>query len=302
MGISSHTTTGDNNITLHSGANVLGGADINSAGITMHSTFGNQQLMLGQGSQLSSLNDLALSTLSNTGSTEINNSGQIIGYAILTGNNVIFNNQMTGVVDLKNFSSGIKDNITYNIGTIDGIFNNAGHIKFADENFDGTTTHAVFNVDTFSNSGLIDLTGKNPIGANDLVGDTFTINGNYVSDGGSIYLNTLLDDASSNNGHGTSDLVVVNGDVSTGGGATKLFIKPTVSTSNLGQLTIGDGIKVVDVQGTSTADAFQLGRPVVADAYEYTLGQGQADDSWYLSSYYKGSSGNIQYNPAMGPT
>ncbi|AWM80155.1 hypothetical protein DKL61_07165 [Gammaproteobacteria bacterium ESL0073] len=302
-GIYSNTTTGTNNITLHAGSNIIGGRSANSAGIAIQSTSGNQQLLLEQGSQLSSLNDLALSSQSSTGNTEINNNGQITGYATLMGNNVVFNNQSAGVIDLKNFGSGSKGDIIYNVGSSNGVFNNAGLIKFADKNFDDTATKAVFNVATFNNSGIIDLTGKNPNGTNDLVGDTFTINGNYVSNGGSIYLNTLLDDASSNNGQGTSDLIIVNGNVTTSSGATNLYITPTASTANLGQLTTGNGIKVVEVQGTSSSDAFQLGRPVVAGAYEYTLGQGQNDDSWYLSSYYKGNTGGngiIQYNPAIG--
>ncbi|AWM80350.1 hypothetical protein DKL61_08255 [Gammaproteobacteria bacterium ESL0073] len=302
-GIYSKTTSGDNNIRLHAGANVIGGSNGNSAGISMQSISGNQKLTLEQGSQLSSLGDLALSSENYGGNTEINNSGTIIGYANLTGDNVAFNNQSAGVIDLKDFGQGSKGDITYNVGSSNGTFNNAGLIKFADENFDGTATNAIFNVATFNNSGIINLTGKNPDGKNDLVGDTFTINGNYVSEGGSIYLNTVLDDASSNGGQGTSDLVVVNGDVTTGSGATNLYITPTASTANLGQLTMGDGIKVVDVQGTSSTDAFKLGRPVVAGAYEYTLGQGQNDENWYLSSYYKGNSGGngiIQYNPAMG--
>lgn len=299
VGINSNTTSGSNNITLHTGANVIGGASINSAGITMQSTTGTQQLFLAEGSQLSSKNDLALSSQNSTGSSTVDNNGQIIGYATLVGNNVVFNNQATGVVNLKNFNNTIKNDITYTIGTVNGLFNNAGTIKFADKNFDGTATNATFNVGTFSNSGIIDLTGKKPTGNNDLVGDTFTINGNYVSDAGSIYLNTVLDDASSNGGQGTSDLIIINGNVTTGIGATKLYITPTASTASLGQLTTGNGIKVIDIQGTSSNNAFQLGRPVVAGVYEYTLGQGHFDDSWYLSSYSKNNGINsiIQYNP-----
>ncbi|AZS51161.1 autotransporter outer membrane beta-barrel domain-containing protein [Entomomonas moraniae] len=303
IGIASTTTTGENTINLSSQAKVMGGNDASSAGIFMKSTSGKQQIVLAQGSELSSLNDMAISGQNSTGNTTVNNNGRIIGRANLSGNNVVFNNQTAGILDLKNFSSGSKSDIIYTIGTSGGVINNAGLIKFADENFDGTTTNAIFNVATLTNSGIIDLTGKNPTGANNLVGDTFTINGNYVSDGGSIYLNTLLDDASSNGGQGTSDLIIVNGNVTTSSGATNLYITPTASTANLGQLTTGNGIKVVEVQGTSSSDAFQLGRPVVAGAYEYTLGQGQSDDSWYLSSYYKGNAGGngiIQYNPAIG--
>lgn len=302
IGIYSATTTGANSINLHSGSNVIGGMEADSSGIFMSTLSGMQLLNLAEGSKISSLNDLAISIKSNHGDTTINNNGQIIGYVTIpSGDSVVFNNKINGIIDLKNFSNGTKNSIVYNIGAIDSIFNNEGLVRFADDNFDGSTTNTTFNVASFINSGLIDLTGKNPSGTNDLVGDTFTINGNYISNGGSIYLNTVLDNAISNAGQGISDLVIINGNASTGaGGATNVYITPTAKTTNLGDLTIGNGIKIIDITGTSSKDAFKLGSPVVAGAYEYTLGQGKADDSWYLSSYKKESNDIIQYNPAIG--
>lgn len=227
------------------------------------------------------------------------------------GNGALFTTEGDASVGEINIENGSELTLTSNTnwsanvagGT--GNFSNKGTITFDNTSVAYDATIGASN--GFSNYGAIDLTSKNPNSNNNLVGNILTIDGNYVSEGGSIYLNTLLDDATSNGGQGTSDLIKITGNVTTGAnGATKLYIIPTASTANLGQLTIGNGIKVIDVQGTSDPSdppPFQLGRPVVAGAYEYTLGQGQTDDSWYLSSYYKGSSGGngiVQYNPAMG--
>lgn len=294
--ISATTQTGSNNITLGN-TTVKGGTGATGGGIYMSSTTGEQQLI--SAANISAQNDQAIFGSSDA-STTITNNNTVIGYTNFSGNGTVTFNNHADVV-LQNFNGdNTKSTIINNFGT-DGLYNNKGTIRFSEKNFDSTVTHAVFNVASFTNSGTINLTGKNPTGANNFVGDTFTINGNYVSDGGNIYLNTLLDDASSNNGQGTSDLLIVTGDVTTASDATKLFITPTANTANLGQLTVGNGIKVVEVQGTSSADAFKLGNPIVAGAYEYTLNQGQTDNNWYLSSYYKGNAnGIIQYNPAMG--
>ncbi|WP_392565362.1 autotransporter outer membrane beta-barrel domain-containing protein [Utexia brackfieldae] len=293
--ISATTRAATNTITLGN-TNITGGSDTNGGGVYMSSTTGTQQLT--SAANISAKNDQAIFG-SSQATTTIDNNNIVTGYTNFTGAGaVIFNNNANIV--LQNFAgTETKSTITNNFGTT-GIYNNNGTILFSDKNFDGTNTNAVFNVGTFNNTGVIDLTGKNPTSANDLVGDTFTINGNYVSNDGSVYLNTLLDDASSNGGQGTSDQLIINGNVTTGSAATKLFITPTASSVNLGQLTTGDGIKVVDIKGTSSADAFKLGRSVVAGAYEYTLNQGQTDNSWYLSSYKLNNSSVIQYNPAMG--
>lgn len=307
-GIYATTNEGSNTVTLASGANVIGGAGDNSlvSGVLMTSQTGDQELNIASGAKLSSLNDSAINSNNTSGKTTINNSGTITGYANFTGTDVTFNNR-GGTLNLQDFSSGSKGTISYNIGdTGTGTFNNEGTIQFGEATLDGNTNHAIFNVATFNNNthGIIDLTGKNPASKNNLVGDTFTINGNYVSNGGSLYLNTLLDDASSNAGKGTSDQLQIQGDVTTGtGGATKIYIMPTANS--LGQLTTGDGIKVVDVQGTSSANAFALDRRLTAGAYEYTLNQGSSDDSWYLSSFYHptgggSGTGQIMYSPSIG--
>lgn len=296
--IDSTASAGDNIINI-TGGTIKGASGTNSAGLKLTTTGGKTHII--NNGQISSDNDLAILSQTTGGETIVDNGGTIVGYSTIRGSDVVFNNQ-GGTLDLQNFSSGSKATVVNAIGTANGIFNNVGTIKFSDRNLDGTTSHAVFDVATFNNAGTINLTNKNPLGDNALVGDTITINGNYVSNGGSFYLNTLLDDGSSNGGQGTSDLLIVTGDVTTGTGATKVFITPTAPS--LGQLTTGDGIKVVEVQGSSSSNAFALGKPLTSGAYEYLLNKGTANENWYLTSFYNpyggGSGGQVIYNPAIG--
>lgn len=295
------TTKNDaNSVTVASGANLLGGSGDNGAAVFMTTEGGNQELTIAAGASIASKNDKAIFSNNTSGITTVENSGTITGYATLQGNNVTFIN--AGALDLKNKSSG-KQAVTYTIGNNGaGTFNNNGIINFNTDMLDGTTNTATFEVANFNNNshGIINLTSKNPNGRNNLVGDKFTIKGNYIANGGSIYLNTTLDNASSNGGIGNSDLLQVEGNVTTNGSATRLYITPTANS--FGGLTEGHGIKVIDVKGsTSQANAFVLGRPLTAGAYEYILNQHDMD--WYLSSFYKptgSSAGQILYNPAIG--
>ncbi|HIC2886860.1 TPA: autotransporter outer membrane beta-barrel domain-containing protein [Morganella morganii] len=100
-----------------------------------------------------------------------------------------------------------------------------------------------------------------------------TINGNYISDGGSVYLNSqLYDDAS------LTDKLIVNGNTS---GNTTMFIRNAGGT---GAPTL-EGIELVRVSGQSDGEFIQSGR-LVAGAYDYFLkrGQGEKSNNWYLTS------------------
>ncbi|MDR1827730.1 MAG: autotransporter outer membrane beta-barrel domain-containing protein, partial [Methylobacteriaceae bacterium] len=114
---------------------------------------------------------------------------------------------------------------------------------------------------------------------------TLTVTGNFVGNNGVFQLNTRLDGDNS-----PTDLVHIKGNTS---GTAVLRVK---NAGGNGALTSGDGIKVVDVDGTSDA-AFSLSgdylaetgeEVVVAGAYGYTLHRGglaKADDGdWYLRS------------------
>lgn len=129
---------------------------------------------------------------------------------------------------------------------------------------------------TFANAGEL-----RP-GPND--GQSFgslTIRGDYVSNGGTMTVNTAL----GTDGSATDRLILDGGSAS---GATPITV---INRGGQGGLTAGDGIQVVQaVNGALTAaSAFSLAGPVNAGAYEYQLYRGGNDgsnpQSWYLRSH-----------------
>ncbi|MDC6663112.1 autotransporter outer membrane beta-barrel domain-containing protein, partial [Leclercia adecarboxylata] len=90
---------------------------------------------------------------------------------------------------------------------------------------------------TLTNAGRIDL--SNGGGA----GDTFTVVGNYVGNGGALYLNTVLGDDSS----ASDKLVISTGSAS---GTTGVGI---LNAGGAGASTVADGILVVQaINGATT--------------------------------------------------
>lgn len=99
------------------------------------------------------------------------------------------------------------------------------------------------------------------------------VNGNYDSDNGILYFNTVLGDDNS-----VTDRLIVKGNTS---GTT------WVSVSNVGgsgRHTL-NGIELISVEGKSDGEFIQTGR-IAAGAYDYTLNRGLAGNSnnWYLSN------------------
>ena len=101
--------------------------------------------------------------------------------------------------------------------------------------------------------------------------------GSLGGTGGTIGMNAVLNEG----GVATqSDQLHVTGNVS---GKHRLAV---TNQDGAGARTVGDGIKLVQVDGQSAADNFTLATPVQAGAYEYRLFQGGSDSvaSWYLRS------------------
>lgn len=268
--IYSQTGTGDNIINVAEGIHVHGG-DGAGATVNIASTSGNQ--ILTNDGVISATSDRAI-VGGSAGSTTIDNNNLMTGYVSLSGNNVIFNNN--GRFDLQNFGSGAKANSVSSFGA-NGVFNNSGVLALSNKNNTGTTTQAsLTGLANFNHNGVIDLR----TGQNSLAGNTLTIGnagaGNFVSNGGALYLNTYIATTG-----GISDKLVIDNAI-TGTGATKVFITPTAGSS-YGYLT-GDGIEVIQVNGNSSNNAFALGRPVVNGIYQYGLYQGGSASaySWYL--------------------
>ncbi|WP_434777193.1 autotransporter outer membrane beta-barrel domain-containing protein [Neisseria sp. Ec49-e6-T10] len=289
---------GTHNITLKEGAFVQGGTQdydspyyyayglFNAAGILLHPALADLRntINLERGAKLYSLNDMAIYQIDSGGNstTTINNAGIITGQIDISSvhDTTTLNNQAGGTLELQNYASGSKDEVMFHLGGTNSVLNNDGLIKFSDKDAGDTATpsNAVFNVATFNNnaSGVIDLTSKNN-GSNNLVGDTVTINGQYVANGGQLNINTEL-----NGNNSVSDQLIVNGDVVLGSEATLLSVTPTLNS--LGVKTTGDGIQVISVSGTSDDQAFSLKGPLTAGAYEYILDKGQLNENWYLSN------------------
>ncbi|MXO67984.1 autotransporter outer membrane beta-barrel domain-containing protein [Altererythrobacter marinus] len=143
------------------------------------------------------------------------------------------------------------------------------------------------------NAGRIDLTGggSGP-------GDTFTVAGDYVGEGGLLLLDTVLGDDSS-----LSDRLVIDGGTATG--TTGVTI---LNAGGAGAETTADGILVVEaLNGASTASgAFALNHRVAIGAFEYFLFRGGLSngtgENWYLRSTLANPPADVaQPEPAPAP-
>jgi outer membrane autotransporter barrel domain len=170
----------------------------------------------------------------------------------------------------------------------------------------GINQGQILNVSQFSNAGVLNLA------VNQLAGDILAITGNsslagqsvhdggsvtsgggnFVSEGGTLILDTVLNEGGS---AAQSDVLVVD-NASKGSEATTIVIN---KVGGSGALTEKDGIQVVNVLGEANKEAFTLaGSPLKAGAYEYTLEQGSlsnpANQSFYLRTNEQ------QINPDVG--
>lgn len=121
-----------------------------------------------------------------------------------------------------------------------------------------------------TNNGTLQLAA-----ANGTPGNVLQVAGNY-SGSGRLVLNTALDASGTAS---QSDRLVVGGNAS---GSTAISVKQSGTAAQ----TVGNGIELVQVKGTSSANSFRLAQPVQAGAYQYLLYQGGPTDanSWYLRS------------------
>lgn len=150
--------------------------------------------------------------------------------------------------------------------------------------FAGNGTHTVASfgagqlVDV-TNAGVIDLTNNNSNAT-----DKFVIAGSYTGQSGRLSLQTVL--ASDNS---PSDQLAIKGSGAAGTGSTSIFV---TNLNGPGDMTVADGIRVVDADGgaITTAGAFSLGGPVAAGVFEYQLFRGGVtpnagnDNDWFLRS------------------
>jgi outer membrane autotransporter protein len=160
-------------------------------------------------------------------------------------------------------------------GTVSGSVNNSGTIAAANalSSFASGNTGAFSIGGNLNNAGIVNLAA-----ASGRIGNVLNVAGNYTGTNGQVVLNTLLNEGGAAS---QSDRLVVGGNVS---GTTAIRL----NQSGAGAQTVGDGIQLVQVNGTSAANSFHLAGPVRAGAFQYMLFQGGATDAgdWYLRSQF----------------
>lgn len=207
--------------------------------------------------------------------THIVNAGTMTGVVRLSSGQDTVINDATGVWNVRQWSDSDRDGIRDTVAPVATSDFGGGTTELVNRGVisltarpDGTANHALFdNLATFRNQGSLQLT-------NNVAGDRFTLNGDYVGDGGVIALDTVLGDDNS-----LTDQLIING--STSG-------QSVLSINNLGGTgaQTRDGIKVIEVNGDSSGVFTQSGR-IVGGAYEYYLHKNSLsvqDGNWYLRS------------------
>ena len=159
-----------------------------------------------------------------------------------------------------NFTNGTAFTLTDNLKLANSDVNiDASSTLFAGDNVHPVISGATATSAQVTNAGLIDLT--NGAGS---PGNSLDIAGDYVSQGGQVNMISTLNFGGMLSNQFT-DRLLIRGNVTTPGGATILNITP--SAASTGDLTdfnhnsavdANEGISVVQVAGTSTADAFRL--------------------------------------------
>jgi len=208
-----------------------------------------------------------------TGTTDINQGGIAFGSRdqpiTLTTSEVNINDgflagngAVAGDVNNKSLlqvgnSAALQDSTTQNVATFAAVL--------AEQ-----TTDALTIGGNLTNSGQIQV---GQTGSDVLPGNTLTVSGNYIGNGGKIAFNTTLGNDAS-----TTDHMTVNGDTS---GTTYVSV---ANAGGSGARTL-NGIELINVGGSSDGEFLQDGR-IVAGAYDYRLGRGAGDNqkNWYLTN------------------
>lgn len=164
-----------------------------------------------------------------------------------------------------------------------------------DLNREGIVQAQLLNLGEFNHAGVIDLRGAE-------IGNTLLITGAasaalgpgagvFVSNGGELRVRAgarSADAADPTDRY--ADMLIVDATRLGAGGATR--IRVDYDPANMGHLTTGNGIELVEVRDKSASapDVFTLDNRVVAGAYEYALyhggvGEDADDGNWYLRSF-----------------
>lgn len=224
---------------------------------------------------------LTASTSSQIGNAALNNQGHLV---LDTSDKWVFDNALTGEGSLVKKGQGtvemnsnaVAGNTLIEEGTllIGGAQNLSTAVLTSDVNVGQQGVLAGYGSvkGKVTNAGNL-LVGQASGGENH--GD-FTIHGDYEGQGGTVKFNTDLGDDNS-----ATDKLIITGSTS---GASNVVVQ---SAHGEGAQT-AEGIRLIDVKGSSSAGAFTLKGRAVAGPYEYFLHQGKAsnpaDGNWYLRS------------------
>ncbi|KRB01660.1 adhesin [Devosia sp. Root685] len=238
------------------GANIYGGGTTITAGT----------LQLGNGGTSGSI----VGNVANSGVLAFNRSDTVTFGGTITGTGGVWQ-VGSGQTRLAANSSGLSgvSRVYDGILSVDGTL--GGSIEAI-----GGRVQGIGQVGTATNFAGGTIAPGNSIG-------TLTVAGDYVGNGGTLEIETVLGDDSS-----STDVLVVTGDTS---GSTNVRV---INLGGAGAQT-NEGIRIVDVGGVSAGDFTLLGHytfegapAVVGGAYAYRLYQGgvstPADGDWYLRS------------------
>lgn len=137
----------------------------------------------------------------------------------------------------------------------------------------------------FTINGNLQNDAEVTLSDSNLPGTVLNITGDYGSNGGVLYIDTVL-----NSGYpAISDVLHVSGNTS---GISQIYI---TNIGGLGAQTTGNGILVVQVDGNSNGEFFLQNSSLSAGDYLYTLYKA-VDGNWYLHSTYSEKTGKITGN------
>lgn len=202
-----------------------------------------------------------------------------------------------GIIDLQ-----MADNSRFTGSTNSLEYNAAGAPNTTTNgtiNLDIAGANSIWNMTADSVLSNLTLTGatlryNSPDDLSDpdaFVPKTLTVAGDYTGNGGHLIMNTVL-----NGDDSPTDKLLIKGN--SAGTTTVSF----VNIGGQGGLTILNGIEVITVDGISDGIFTQSG-PIVAGAYDYSLGRGKNgnEKNWYLTSEYTPSKPDPEPEPEPEP-
>lgn len=207
---------------------------------------------------------------------------EAIGVAIFGAGNDTFDNTATGTVRVSTVTGATAfdtSNETFATGS--------AALSITNE---GIEQGHIVDLETFINSGTLTMADLETGGTTPVAGDVLAITSlnvpgaggtsSFISNGGELHLDTLLDDGAVD----TTDVLILDTVTTGAGGATSITITDAGGAGGITGTGATDGIRVVEVRGVGSAsDAFTLSRAVVGGIFEYELNQADGQN-WYLQS------------------